>query len=151
MWDDTTSILGNEIAKVTGIDKVDARNMIERSHRSRPNQRKAGKRNIFAAFHDWNDSEFVKEAFRTAASKNKNNGIYVDQKYGSDTTWRRNQALIRRKELKAAKTITNGYVSFPAKLMVKYKSTDKSYVPFEKFSKMEVVREEHEVEDINES
>ena len=114
----------------------EAYDMIERCHRSAPNKRKKGKRDIYVSFLDWNDSEYVKESYRMAAMKGKHNGVFVDQKYGTDTTWRRNQALLARKELMKEKTITSGYVAYPAKLLVKKSKKDKKYSLHKDFSDM---------------
>ena len=60
--------------------------------------------------------------------------VVVDQKYGSDTTWRRDQALLKRKTLKQQKKIFSGHVEYPAKLMVKYQADDVDFVLYEDFS-----------------
>ena len=73
-------------------------------------------------------------AFKHGSSSN----IFIDQHYGPDTTWRRNQALACRKELKAAGSIVSGYVQYPANLMVKYSVQDQKYVLNKDFSKLEV-------------
>lgn len=150
-WEDTKCILAEKIAAVCNISEDNSYNMIERCHRSAPNNRKKGKRDIYVGFLDWNDSEFVKDKFRTVAIKGKHNGVFVDQKYGADTTWRRNQALLARKELMKSKTITSGYVAFPAKLLVKYKKQEKKYTMHTDFSDVVVTvdngsREDHREE-----
>ena len=111
--------------------------MIERCHRGRHDPRKQGTRKIIAAFHDWNDAEYVKDCFRSLNVLNKST-IYVEQKFGPLATFRRNQALNVRKSLKADGHITRGYVSFPAKLMVQ-RPGEKKYVLHENFSDMPVV------------
>ena len=45
--------------------------------------------------------------------------IYCEEKFGPKTTQRRNQAMIMRKQLKENGKIFNGYVAYPARLMVK--------------------------------
>ena len=137
-WDDTRDVLAKQIAKVASITEQNASNMIERVHRSRPNAHKQGKRDIVAAFYDWNDSEFVLRKFREAAKGGKVKGIFVDQKYGPLTTARRNHALLQRKNLLAEKSITNGYVAYPAKLMIKKNKSDKSYVLHEDYSELDI-------------
>ena len=135
-WDDTRTVLAKEISNVASITEKEASCMMERVHRSRPNPHKQGKRDIVAAFFDWNDSEFVMRKFRDAAKKGQVKGIFVDQKYGPITTMRRNHALLQRKKLIVDKVITNGYVAYPAKLMVKKSKTDKNFVLYEDYSEM---------------
>ena len=115
-WDDTATILAKTMAETlnTTVDK--ARNMVERCHRAAPNPKYKGNapRPIFAAFMDWRDSELTKDSFR------KNNpAVFVEQKVGPRTTARRNMALKEHKQLKDNNSIFNGYVSHPARLMVK--------------------------------
>ena len=137
-WEDTRVVLAKQIAKVANIEEKNASSMIERVHRSRPNPHREGKRDIIAAFYDWNDSEYVMRMFRDAAKKGQTKGIFVDQKYGPLTTARRNHALLQRKSLIADKTITNGYVAYPAKLMIKKNKSDTKYVLHEDYSDMTI-------------
>ena len=65
--------------------------------------------------------------------------MVVDQKYGKDTTWRRDQALLKRKQLKQGEKIFSGHVEYPSKLMVKY-NKDKDFVLDEDFSNIPVKR-----------
>ena len=130
-WSDTTDILCDKLSEITRLGANDIYDMIERAHRGRPNKRKNGKRYIFVGFHDWNDSELMKQKF---LKYGKGSNIYIDQKYGPDTTWRRNQALLKRKQLKADGLISNGFISYPAKLMVKYNRNDHKYQLYADFS-----------------
>ena len=117
-WDDTAKILAEVMAeKLPNTTPAHARGMVERCHRAAPNSKYKGNgpRQIFASFVDWRDSERTKEAFR----KNSGGSIYVEQKVGPRTTFRRNIALKERKHLIEARSIFSGYVSFPARLMVK--------------------------------
>ena len=139
-WEATKNLLADQISDQCDITPENSYKLIERCHRSPARSTDKNKpRNIYACFYDWNDSEFIKDRFHKAVMKNTNNGVYVEQKYGEDTTWRRNQALLARKKLLSAKTIAGGYVAFPAKLMVKYKKEDKKYQMHEDFSKKTVV------------
>ena len=99
---------------------------------------------VHARFYDWNDSERIK----LLARKNyKTAKIFVDQRYGPDTTWRRNQAMAARKELKAQGAIVKGFVKYPAKLLVKYTLADEHYSTHKDFSPMDVlIRELEDVE-----
>jgi len=117
-WSDTAEILAKAMSAAIPNTSVEvARSMVERCHRAAPNAKYkgTGPRQIFASFVDWRDSERTKEAFR----KNTGVSIYVEQKVGARTTFRRNVALKERKRLMEAHTIMSGYVAFPARLMVK--------------------------------
>ena len=117
-WDDTAEILAKAMSETLPNTTIDvARSMVERCHRAAPNAKYKGSapRQIFASFVDWRDSERTKDAFR----KITEGTIYVEQKVGPRTTFRRNIALKERKKLMDANTIISGYVSFPARLMVK--------------------------------
>ena len=142
-WDDTRNLLADLIAANANINSDDAFEMIERCHRGSFNNqggsiKKKGPRYIYCGFHSWDDSQFVLERFRRASISGKIKGIYVEQRYGATTTARRNHALYIRKDLKANGTITSGCVSYPVKLMVKYRALDSKFTLHEDFSDMEV-------------
>ena len=126
-WKDTKYIVASTIAEYTDISKEDACDMLNRVHRSRPTQnpRKRNRRDIFAAMHSWEDCESLIKVFRNVNSERNSDSndtgerVYIDYKYGPLTTLRRGEALKLRKELIDLKTIVSGYVSYPAKLMVK--------------------------------
>ena len=116
-WADTEEVLAKAIADTCdNTTLADARGMIERAHRSSPNPRYTGSgpRPIFVAFYDWKSSEYVKRQFRFNATD-----IRCDNKYGPRTSARRNMAMKERKRLKDNGSILNGYVDFPARLMVR--------------------------------
>ena len=120
-WDDTDELLAQKISEICdGTSLDEAREMFERSHRGRVsrNYEGNGPRPIYAAFLSWRDSEFVREEFRKHNIQH-GNGVSCDQKFGPRTTARRNMALKERKRLKDAGQIFNGYIKFPAILMVK--------------------------------
>lgn len=122
-WDATDELLAQKIADVCdGTSLEEARDMFERSHRGKVSTRYQGDgpRPIYAAFLSWRDSEFVKEEFRKHnIRQGSGGGVTCDQKYGPRTTARRNMALKERKRLKSEGKIFNGYIKFPAILMVK--------------------------------
>ena len=68
----------------------------------------------------------------------KGSNIFIDQRYGPDTTWRQNKALEARKELKMKGEIVAGFVRYPAKLMVKYDAREKKYTLYDDYSKLVV-------------
>ena len=116
-WNDTAEILAKAMSEAMPNTTVDAaRSMVERCHRAAPNPNYKGPapRPIFAAFLDWRDSERAKDAFRKAKT-----GVFADQKVGPRTSKRRDMALRERKRLLEQSIIYNGYVSHPARLMVK--------------------------------
>ena len=117
LWSKTEEKLVDAFTEV-GIAKEQASAMIERAHRGLPNPKRTGPAPIFVKLHSWKQSEQVKTAF-LEKNKNRNTGIFADQKYGPLTSMRRNLALQLRKELKANNEIAMGFVKFPAKLMVK--------------------------------
>ena len=92
---------------------------------------KEGPRVVHALFCNWNDCEKLKKDMR---EHGRGSGVYVEQRYGPDTTWRRNRALELRKELKSNNTISSGYLAYPAKLMVKYNTHDQKYTLHRDFS-----------------
>ncbi len=57
----------------------------------------------------------------------------AEQMFSPDLTKRRNAAMLERKKLLAGKAISNGYVKFPATLMVKKSKTDKFYTKYKSF------------------
>ena len=121
---DVASLLAKSINKASKgkITESEANGFIERAHRGKARSRsKRGNRPIFAAIDDWRHSELVKKVF---LDKKNETGIYCEQMYGPMTTWRRNLALAKRKELKANGSIMKGYVAFPAKLMVQRAGED---------------------------
>jgi len=129
-WDDTRKLLADKIANICVMRKEDASRIIERCHRSNnsKNYKGTGPRPIFAAFFDWNDSEWVKSEFRKNNINDPSCRTYAEQKFGPFTTMRRSQALLLRKKLKEEGTIVSGYVSFPAKLMVKKPGGENYYL-----------------------
>ena len=80
---------------------------------------------------DWRHIDIVLSAFKKNPGRDN---IYVEPQFGPITTWRWNQALKLRKEMKQRKEIIKGYVEFPAKLMVLYPG-EKTYVEKADFSK----------------
>ena len=118
------------------IDHDDDMSMINRCHRGGRKPR-VGPKVIFANFFSWDDCEDIIEAFRKSNVSDSAFGIYANYKYGRLTTVRRNKALETRKSLKASGQITQGYLEYPAKLIVKYKD-ETEYREHENFSKLKV-------------
>ena len=140
-WEQSTNTLIDTLVQVADgkHDREYFQNCIERAHRGRPSDH-SNHPNIFAAIADWRDSELIKGIFWR-----NNLNIYCEQKYGPRTTWRRNQALMLRKQLKQDKMISSGYVAYPAKLMVKYphNSRNDPFVCHQDFSREAVPAPRH--------
>ena len=116
--------------------KEAAANSMERAHRGKARRNSTGRtRPIYAAIDDWRSSEKIKDYFN---HKRNTSGIYCQQMYGPRTTWRRNQALAMRKQLKESGDISQGYVAFPARLMTR-KRIDTKYILHKDFSNVPVI------------
>ena len=129
-WDDTRRIVCEALSAKLDLTSEQMSGMIERIHRGKP-PKNEGPRVVHARFFNWNHIELIKDKWW---KNGKGTGIYLDQRYGADTTFRRNQALATRKQLKTAGEIVGGYVKYPAKLFVKYQSTDRKHHLHEDYS-----------------
>ena len=135
-WETTRQVVCEKLGEITDISPGEVSRMIERVHRSPAKPHPDGRpRTIHALFYDWNDSERIKSIARKNCATHN---VYVEQRYGPDTQHRQNQAMILRKQLKTAGTITAGFVAYPAKLMVKYNQAETKYTLHQDFSKMPV-------------
>ena len=83
------------------------------------------------------DKEWMLTRYLEAMKAKQTHGVFVDQMYGYETSYRRNQALKVRKELMEKKRIGKGYAKYPAKLFV-MKVGDNKYTFYEDFSELEV-------------
>ncbi len=127
-WEATRAAAAQSLAVATGLHANRIGDWFERIHRGPKNdQHNKYPRKIYASFYDWNRINELTSALRL---NGRNSGIYIDQKYGPDTSYRRSKAFMKRKE---ANTIVSGFVKFPAKLLVKY-GKDSKYVLCEDFS-----------------
>ena len=147
-WHETRKSVCTALSKAFKLNYKEVDQMIERIHR-RPksptddnnNNDKRQETVIDAKFYDWNDSERI---LRLSRKYSKTSKIFIDQRYGPDTTWRRNQALLVRKDLVANEEIVSGFVKYPAKLMVKRNAADEHYALFQDFSDLTILQEEAE-------
>ena len=137
-WEQTEKLVAEAIANVCDIKIEEARDNLERVHRSAPNPRYKGSapRKIFAAGYDWKFSEKCKAEFKTQNIL-QTNKIICEQMYGPLTRARRDLAMKERKLLKTNKKVISAYVDFPAKLMAKTKK-DGKYELLKDFSKAAV-------------
>ena len=67
----TTEILATVISQNGNIQYQNARNLIKRSHREQPNDKRNGHRYIFAAMYSWKFCEDLKKTFRLKNVSNK--------------------------------------------------------------------------------
>ena len=138
-WDDTRAVVVKALVEITDRTYDDLDSVFERIHRASKKNRqeestsKPGPRKIHALLKDWNEIDKLSKALREGPKNN----IYIDQQYGPLTTYRRNQAFMKRKSMKEAGTITGGHVKFPAYLHVRYKHGEK-FVPCDDFSKIAI-------------
>ena len=135
-WEDTHNAVKNAFAEATGAPADNYSDVFERIHRGKKSndpKKKDKPRPIFAVLYDWRHIQSLTDELRGAPPNN----IYIDQQYGVITTYRRNQAFKKRKSLKDSKTITGGFVKFPAKLFVKY-GKDSNNVFCEDFSNVPI-------------
>ena len=133
-WEDTENILVKMLARHLSMhDEAQVAEMIERAHRGKKSSTSNGPRHIFARFYSWKDSEYVQSKYLSLNKANPKMKIKVHQMYSKRVTERRNAALLKRRDLMKNKTISNGYISYPATLMVKYSPSEKSYKKHEEF------------------
>ena len=137
-WNDTTDVLIKTVAHDLNLKPEKVSNIFERVHRGR--DRENGPPHIFAKVFNWNNSEHLKSDFRGLNIK-KRSTIKCDQKYGPRTSNRRNQALVCRRNLLDNKQIVQGFLKFPAKLMVKLEGESK-YIVHHDYSNDELVFDE---------
>ena len=134
-WNATRKRVSTMLAKLCQLDSEDIDYWIERVHRGKKDEQKEGPPNIHACFYDWNKAQLILKEF---IKNGRGQGVYVEQRYGPNTSYRQNQAKKERRTLLDNKTITNGYVGFPSQLMVKYKETDLHFKLHKDFSRIEV-------------
>ena len=134
-WEKTKKLVANILNKVCKTNIKPEEN-IERAHRGKKNPILKKPRDIHISLFDWNDADDIISGFKKYGLSNPQR-IFVEQRYGPDTTWRRNQAMILRKQLKEERKISSGYVAYPAKLLVK-KFGDDKYSLHKDFSNTEV-------------
>ena len=131
-WKTTRDNLHNIIGKL--IPDARGHKLIERAHHAKPKNQNGDDEittPIFAKFFDWNDAQQILDDFKDLNLK-KGEKIHVEQMYSPQVTTRRNEALLKRKELKEAGEIVSGYITYPAILMIK-KQGERNYVKHSTF------------------
>ena len=140
-WTDTRNALAKYVSKSYNMEFKTAYGMFERVHRGGGDgydNKKKGRRDIYALCSHWDDSELlVWGSFTANKNKPKKDKVFIDYKYGPHTTLRRGEALKKRKEILDQKLYKNAYVKFPAVLMVR-KDGEDNYSKLEDFSNMDV-------------
>ena len=79
-WSDTKKIVAKTISRNLKISYDDSFDMLERVHRSAPttNEKKIGRRDIYAAIHEWQDCEFLTRQFRKLNIRNHNFNVHIN-------------------------------------------------------------------------
>lgn len=109
-------VIENLISLNPAYSHDEVNNVIDRAHRGgKTNNNNNKPRNIYIKF----TTSHVVDEYVLLARKKKPN-FRVEKQFSKPVTDRRNTAMMERRKLIDNKTITSGYVEFPAKLMVKY-------------------------------
>ena len=136
-WNATKKRLSEVLPELTKLNAKDISSWIERAHRGkeREDDKKAGKRDIHVLFTQWTHSDKILACFFKHGLRK---GVFVEQRYGPDTTYRQNQAKMLRRTLLEEKQIVCGFVKYPAVLMVKYQEGQPDYTKHKDFSRIDV-------------
>ena len=114
--------LANEISKhMQDFSKEEIMKNIERAHRvttANRNPSATVPRFVVAKITNWDMSEKIKSAIIKANQEGKS-AVFVSQMYSKSLTERRNAALKYQADLKEQDPSIQGYVKFPATLMIK--------------------------------
>ena len=145
-WESTKKRLSEVLATGTKLNVNDIAKWIERAHRgkAREDDKKAGKRDIHVLFTSWKHSDLILSEF---LKHGRGKGVFVEQRYGPNTTFRQNMAKQLRRTLLDNEEIACGFVKYPAALMVKYDKDDAHYVKHKDFSREEVPLKIAQVDD----
>ena len=142
-WTDTRNILAKYVSKSYNMEFKTAYGMFERVHRGGGDghdNKKKGRRDIYALCSHWDDSELlVWGSFAANRNKPKKDKVFIDYKYGPHTTLRRGEALKKRKEVLEQKLYRNAFIKFPAVLMAR-KDGEDNYSKIEDFSNIDVLK-----------
>ena len=133
-FDETKAVVAKLLCEMDNGEPTDESyiNSIERAHRMGEVTSDGRPRPIVARLYC---SEAVKHYVKKARIiriQDKRYTIFADQQFSELITARRNQAMIKRRDLINAGTFASGYVDYPAKLMMKNKN-DKYCKLYESF------------------
>ena len=128
-WAQTKDLVSNIISRHLNLDKNMVYHGIERAHRGgnlTSNKPHNKPRNIFIRLFSTEDVKTYLDGFRNLNMNNRDMKIIISQQFSDKLSIRRNEAMIKRRELKTNGQIISGYVEYPATLMIK-KAGDKKY------------------------
>ena len=118
-WNETKNVMAAETGKVLPNTTSEAVvNFIEIAHRITSATKREGPSYLVAKIKSWNTSEELKSAF-IKANQSRKSRVFVSQMYSKALTIRRNQALKLRTDLKEQDPTIQGFVRFPASLLIK--------------------------------
>ena len=133
-WDDTKKIVAGVLAELDNSnDGTKYENLIERAHRHGKTEQQntngdhysAKNRTIYARLYNSEDVKYFVKKARLLRVANKRYTINVEQQFTEKLKTRRNDAMLERRKLLDEKTITSGFLDYPAKLMVKFTGDSK--------------------------
>ena len=127
-WSDTKSVLIDQISRVLPeITKEKISKNIERAHRvrSKGTSLNGSPPYLVAKMVNWEFSEKVKSAF-IQENQSGRSQVFVSQMYSKSLTLRRDLALKDRHEMKEEDPAIQGYIRYPATLMIK-RPAEKKY------------------------
>ena len=119
-WEDTRTRIGELFGKLDDNKRADDfyHGLIERAHRQ--GKKEEGKtRTVYARLYCSENVKLVVKQARLAKIKDKRYPIRIEHQYSEALQDRRNEAMLKRRELLDGGMYTNIYVEYPAKLMGK--------------------------------
>ena len=120
-WSTTKPVLIELISRILPeTTKEEIWNNIERAHRihSKGTSSNGSPPYLIVKMLNWEFSENVKSAF-IQENKNGRSQVFVSQMYSKSLTLRQNQALKHQHEMKEEDPSIQGYIRYPATLMIK--------------------------------
>ena len=115
-WDMTKDTIAKYLQDVTEDDHDTISESIDHAHRG---GKKSTCRTIFVRFNSSSDASYYFDCYKKLAISSKNTQWKMEHQYSPKVTARRNEALFKHKDLIQNKTVSAGYIDYPAKLMVK--------------------------------
>ena len=126
-WEDASRYLSEYLAKKLGMDLYELDMQVSRVHRTPKSIYDNKCRPIFVQLVNWRDAEDIcKQLIALHASKKSK--VTVSQMFSKSLTNRRNQALLRRKEIMKESPYLSVFLDFPAKLMGKKRHSQEKYM-----------------------
>ena len=130
-WDETKKVVADLLAELDehNGDGNKYQALIERAHRHGKNEQSNANgdhhyatknRTIYARLYNSEDTKYFVKKARLLRVANKRYTISVEQQFTEKLKARRNDAMLERRKLLDDKTISSGFLDYPAKLMVKF-------------------------------